>query len=166
MTALGLFLTALVTTAAMSTVPVDLECSIAVAQEGRLELRIRNASPFPIDIETYPSVELEALRKGAGREYWAPVDLETGRPYGANQPRRLRMEPGHVRKFEVVPGDLLWDSVISSVLPDRPLAQVVPSGSYGPFVVIQGPGEDRLSSNRLVVTVKDSVLELPSKKQD
>jgi len=148
--------------------PVDapLECSLASQPDGRVKVSVRNRSSRMIEGEVYPVLILEPSSTGSESDrnynsFWAPVDLDTGRPYGANQPRGLALRPGQVLELAVAPDTLLWDRCISSVWPNQLLAESVPNGLYSLLLNMEGPGIGaRAVSNRLPVAVNQGTIRL------
>jgi hypothetical protein len=148
--------------------PIDppLQCSIGMSAEGRVKISVRNASSRVIEGDVYPFFILEpsSANSESNRNYasfWAPVDLNTGRCYGANQPKRLVLRPAQVIEVEVAPNKLFWARRISSQWPDHLLENSVPNGLYSLLLEIEGPGSnERAVSNRQAATVDKGVMRL------
>src|SRR5262245_12217365 len=132
-----------------SSAPLPVKCSIA-ASDGGLKATVESTAAVPIEADVHVVLALASADRAP--EYWAPVDLGTGQPYGANQPRHLRLRPGQILTATLQPAALLWDRSISSVWPSRPLGEVVPSGRYSLRLEIEGPQPGhRATSNSLAV---------------
>jgi hypothetical protein len=144
----------------------SLECSIVAREHSRVEISVRSISGRSVNGEVHSAFKLERSLAGSTGQYWAPVDLDTGRPYGPNQPRSLNLPQGQPLKVTLAPGALLWDRTISSVWPKRPLTELVPDGPYVLYLEIEGPGAgDNAQSNRLTVTVARGVIEFRANQQ-
>lgn len=124
-------------------------CTARGRSDGNVQFELM--SPTAIDSEGHTHVALEPLN--SGDRYWAPVDLATGRPYGANQPRRIALHPHAPLVATLSPASLLWQRQISSVWPDRKLQEVVPPGRYRLYLEVQGRGDLRARSNKVEVVV-------------
>ncbi|MCB1044706.1 MAG: hypothetical protein KDC35_17315 [Acidobacteria bacterium] len=123
----------------------QLQCSLSSENEGWFRLEIRNTSDTQFSGDIAPVVNLSTATDEIG-DFWAPLDPYSGHSYGPNQSIWIKLEPGEMLKVRLDPRDLLWDLVFSSVWPNRPLNQVVPTGRYVLYVALDGLGS---YSNRL-----------------
>jgi hypothetical protein len=72
-----------------------------------------------------------------GDEFWAPIDVATGRPLPLERSRRTwRLEPGQTVGHRLDLSRLKWNQSIGALWPDWPLREVVPSGRYRAWVEI------------------------------
>lgn len=136
----------------------NFRCSIAAASGGGVHVAIESTSSKPIAGDVHVAFTLTpagpTAAQGVEMGYWAPVDLESGKPYGPNQPRHLTLPPRGVIKKVLVPAKLSWARRISSIWPNRKLAEVVPAGRYTLHLEIEGPPKARKTrSNGLAVVV-------------
>jgi hypothetical protein len=149
-------------------VPVDppLQCSLGLGADGRVKITVRNVSSGVIKGDIYPAFILEPTSKNSESNrnfgsFWAPVDLDTGRTYGANKPRRITLRPQQVLEVEVAPNKLLWDLRISSRWPNHLIENIAPSGLYSLYLALGVPGSnEECLSNRQPVAVDKNVMRL------
>jgi hypothetical protein len=93
--------------------------------------------------------------------FWAPVDLATGRPFGANQPRHIKLGPGQTVTTVVNPAGLRWERQILSTWPDRKLQEAVEPGTYRLYIEVERtPGANRVRSDGIDVLVLGGNIEL------
>lgn len=143
----------------------SLRCAISRSEAGGVDATVENAAGGSINADVYPSFLLQPKIVG-GSEYWAPVDLETGRPYFANNPRHLNLKAGQSIRRILAPASLFWNRKISSVWPEQPLCEAVPYGRYELRLEIQGPrGASSSKSNPLEVEVDAAGLSILSTKR-
>jgi hypothetical protein len=146
--------------------PLHFKCSIAATSGGGV-VAIVSSSSVPIAADVHISLSLEStapkttLDPGTG--YWAPVDLDTGLPYGANQPRHLRLRPHETIERVIAPSALSWARDVSAVWPSQELRNAVPNGRYILHLKIEGPGKERTRSNALAVVVDAGTLSILAK---
>jgi hypothetical protein len=130
-----------------------LKCTIALGRDGDVHVVVENTSPAPITADVHVTLGMES-GQGAEIAYWAPVDLGTSRPYGANEPRHMNLVPGGAIKAHLTPTSLLWERSISSVWPNKKLGEAVPKGRYTLHLEVELPAPAPiLKSNPLAVVV-------------
>ena len=137
------------------------KCTVVGASNGIFEVSIE--SPGAIDTQAHTTIVLEphAPQPSApsAADYWAPVDLTTGRPYGANQPRHLILKSGQRLVAALSPTNLGWDRQISSAWPQRTLQEAVPPGRYSLHLEIEDTlSTHRARSNELAVVVDEATI--------
>src|SRR5260221_1820668 len=130
MTQLAIAIATLALIADVRTEPLRLKCTLGAGNDGGVQIRWESAHIIDADVHTSLVLEPSASQspRPASGGYWAPVDLATGRRYGANQPRRLLLRSGRALVAQVSPAELFWDRQISSVWPSRKLHEAVPAG--------------------------------------
>ena len=132
-------------------VAIDLRTSGSPApsdQVQRLTLRLTNRSRATVTFDGIGVLELG--------QFWAPFDLEHGRPVNPNASSRVALAAGEVRVVAIDPAELQWGRTFASQWPFQALS-IVPAGHYDAVVRIDALGQ----SNAVPVTIATPAAAIP-----